>query len=76
MNYLKCVLARLRLLVMSVILIPLGFMTCLAIFVHEPKGQTMGFDVVSLVKSHVVWILAVFLFAVGYALEARRIASH
>jgi hypothetical protein len=76
MNYLKCVFAGLLFVAVAAILVPLGLMVCIAIFAHVPRGQSIGIDFGSLAKSHWLWILAALLFALGYALEARRIASH
>jgi hypothetical protein len=76
MNYLKCVLAGLLFVAEAAILVPLGLMLCLAIFVPASKGMTIGFNLSSFAKSRLTWIFAALLFALGYALEARRIASH
>jgi hypothetical protein len=73
MNYLKCIFAGLCFLVVPAILLVLGAMVFFAILL--PKGQTIGIDVVSLVKLPMVRILAVLVFFLGYAWEDRRVAS-
>ena len=76
MSYLKCIFAGLCFLVVSAILLVLGTIAFFAIFVHAPKGQSIGFDPVSIVKSFpILWILAVLFFSLGFMWEYMRVAS-
>ena len=78
--YLKCVLAGACFLVGSVILLFLGiivFVTLFSVFFARGKGEAVGFDPVSFVRSFpLFWILPALIFLLGFVWEYRRKVPH
>ncbi len=73
MIYLKSILVGLCFLVVSAILLPLGLGVIFSILAAHAKGEEVGFDPVSIVKSFpLLWILPVLVFLLGFAWEYRR----
>jgi len=76
MIYLKCILAGMCFLVGSAIVLPLGSLLFFTIVLPRGKGEVVGVDPVSMVKSSpLLWILAALFFLLGSAWEFRRVTS-
>ncbi len=76
MIYLKSILVGLCFLIVSAILLLLGTIVFFTIFFAPGKGEAVGIDPVSMVKSFpLLWILPALIFLLGFAWEYRRVAS-
>jgi len=76
MIFLKCILAVLCFLFWFPILLFLGDMVFLTIFLAPGKGEAVGIDPVSMVRSSpILWVLALLFFLLGFSWEYRRVRS-
>ena len=74
MIYLRSLAMGLLFVILAAILFPVG--VCVILLPRAEKGETIGFDPVSIAKSYPpIWAIAGLLFALGFFWEFRRMKS-